>query len=632
MRFALLLEALHPRPWAPTGDGRRLRELVDVAVRAEGLGFARVWVPERHFQEELQHAGPPEVVLGAIATRTRRLGLGLGPVGAHPRIQHPARLAAVVAALDALSAGRAAVAFAEPRAAIELGPFRIARAGTRAAADRTIELVARLLAEEPFSGEDAERSGEGEGLPVRQLVPRPQTRPHPALWRACDRPDDVRAAAESGLGAFVRAPLEPAEAAEWVAEHRAVQRSARCQPLGAAIETGVAIALPVHVAADAATALAEGLDAVHLHRHLTDHHERFGAHRPGRTRAAEEFARRRTETGLDPAPILAAPDGPLALRVGGSLRGAVGDPEQVAALLAAYRDAGVDEVVLVPPLGLLDPAILVRSLELLGARVLPGLDDDEDEDDVVEAEDPDLRAALGRRRPVPVEQETVVLPRQDGVLDDVPAPPIGVGTVSGAVGGGTAGPPGDGSGAPPTGGENGAGRPGGAVAAGGSGHATGGGRGPGGAGRGPGGAGPAGVRAAIGRRGGAALGNVLDRGSSGIVRRTLASDPALRVVFGGMARALRPAARSGEFRGELQFELVEADGQVAPWTVEAGPLRALARRGPAREPTLTLRLTRDDLLRLVSGRLDAGGAVLDGRLDLEGDLALAVRMGDLFRR
>ncbi|MEV4423500.1 LLM class flavin-dependent oxidoreductase, partial [Patulibacter sp. NPDC049589] len=182
MRFALLLEAPHPRPWTPNGDGRRIRELVETAVRAEALGFHRVWVPEHHLQEERHHAGPPEVALAAVAARTRRLGLGLGPLLAHPLVQHPARAAAAIAALDGLSGGRVAVAFADARSAIELGAFGIARGTAPAEADRMIERVARLLAESPFAGED-----EDGGLPVRQLVPRPQQRPHPALWRACDR-------------------------------------------------------------------------------------------------------------------------------------------------------------------------------------------------------------------------------------------------------------------------------------------------------------------------------------------------------------------------------------------------------------------------------------------------------------
>lgn len=619
MRFALLLEAPYPRPWTPAGDGRRIRALVDVAVRAEALGFHRVWVPEHHLQEERHHAGPPEIALGAIAARTRRLGLGLGPLLAHPHVQHAVRAAGAIAALDALSGGRVAVAFADPRAAIELGAFGIARATSRDEADRTIERIARLLHETPFAGED-----EPDGLPVRQLVPRPHARPHPALWRACDRPADVRVAAESGLGAFVRTLLEPHEAAEWVAEHREVRRGPRCRPLGAAIEPGLAVALPVHVAEDPAAALREGLDAVHLHRHLREHHERFGAHRPGRTRIAEEFERLRTTTGHDPAPVLAAPGDPLAARVGGSVRGAIGDPGQVVELLARYRDAGVDEVLLVPPLGLVDPVALERSLTLLGRDVLPHLADD-DEDDLVEGEDPAVEAALKRRRPAPAPRDTVVLPREDGPLDDVPAPAIGMGSVSGAVGG-------DGA---PDGGAGARSGAAGAVAGGEGGAEAGvgldGRRSPAegtAVGRRP----AERLRAVAARRGSAALSAVLDRGSPQLVRRTVASEAAMLVVFRGMARSLRTAARAGDLRGDLQFDLVGPRGTRRAWTVSAGPLRAVARRGPSSAPTLVLRTTPDDLLRLVSGDLDAGDALLDGRLDLEGDLALAVRMGDLFRR
>jgi alkanesulfonate monooxygenase SsuD/methylene tetrahydromethanopterin reductase-like flavin-dependent oxidoreductase (luciferase family) len=591
MRFALLLEALHPRPWSPTGDGRRLRDLVDVAVAAEPLGFSRAWIGERHFHEELQHAGPPEIALAQIAGRTRRLGLGLGPLLAHPRVQHPARLAAAVAALDALSGGRVAVAFAEPSSAIELQPLRIARGGTRQAADRTIGRVARLLAEEPFGGEPGT-----DGIPVRQLVPRPQQRPHPPLWRACDRPGDVRVAAEGGLGALVRCLLEPEEAADWAREHAEVQRSERCVPLGAAVEPGFALCLPFHVAEDPERALDEGLDALHLHRHLLDHHTRFGAHRPGRTSAASEFERRRAQAGYDPAPVRAAARDPLAVRVGGSLRGAVGDPGQVLGLLERYRDAGVEEIVLVPPVGLLAGDVLERSLRLLAREVLPELREDED-DDLVEADDPFAARALARRAGATAAPETIVLPREDGVERLGPPPALGVGTVSGAVeDGGSGGRGGDGVVA-------GDARRGVALA----------------------------VRDALARRGGSALGTLLDGGGNGLVRRAMASDPALWVIFRGMARQLRHAGRSGAFRGELSFELHDEVGRTRTWTVVAGALRTSARRGAAGTPALTVRISVEDLLRLAGGRIDAGSALLDGRLDLEGDLALAVRLGDLFR-
>jgi putative sterol carrier protein len=111
----------------------------------------------------------------------------------------------------------------------------------------------------------------------------------------------------------------------------------------------------------------------------------------------------------------------------------------------------------------------------------------------------------------------------------------------------------------------------------------------------------------------------------------MASDPALWVIFRGMARQLRHAGRSGAFRGELSFELHDEVGRTRTWTVVAGALRTSARRGAAGTPALTVRISVEDLLRLAGGRIDAGSALLDGRLDLEGDLALAVRLGDLFR-
>jgi hypothetical protein len=141
-----------------------------------------------------------------------------------------------------------------------------------------------------------------------------------------------------------------------------------------------------------------------------------------------------------------------------------------------------------------------------------------------------------------------------------------------------------------------------------------------------------GLRERAARRAGLTLGAILDHGSPRLVRHTVGSEPAMLLIFSALARSLRGAARSGELQGDLQFDLLGPRGSRRAWTVSAGPERAVARRGPSAEPTLVLRTTHDDLLRLVSGHLDAGDALLDGRLDLEGDLALAVRMGDLFRR
>src|SRR4051794_11019833 len=115
------------------------------------------------------------------------------------------------------------------------------------------------------------------------------------------------------------------------------------------------------------------------------------------------------------------------------------------------------------------------------------------------------------------------------------------------------------------------------------------------------------------------------------LERIAGSGPALRLIFAAMTRAYEPAKAQG-FTGELEFDLRRADGRVAHWTVSPGPRRATARPGRAASPALTLRLTAADFLRIAARDLDAGRAVLTGRLDLAGDFSLAQRLGEMFGR
>ena len=85
-----------------------------------------------------------------------------------------------------------------------------------------------------------------------------------------------------------------------------------------------------------------------------------------------------------------------------------------------------------------------------------------------------------------------------------------------------------------------------------------------------------------------------------------------------MTQAYEPEHANG-FAGALQYDLRRGDGRVVQWTVEVGPQQATARPGPAGAPALTLKLTVADFLRMAARDLDAGKALLTGRLDLEGD-------------
>ena len=96
-----------------------------------------------------------------------------------------------------------------------------------------------------------------------------------------------------------------------------------------------------------------------------------------------------------------------------------------------------------------------------------------------------------------------------------------------------------------------------------------------------------------------------------------------------MAQAYEPEMAHG-FTGELQYDLRRGDGRLVQWTVRVGSQQATVRPGPAAAPALTLKMTIADFLRMAAQDLDAGKALLTGRLDLEGDFSLAQRLGEMF--
>jgi putative sterol carrier protein len=96
-----------------------------------------------------------------------------------------------------------------------------------------------------------------------------------------------------------------------------------------------------------------------------------------------------------------------------------------------------------------------------------------------------------------------------------------------------------------------------------------------------------------------------------------------------MADAFEPDKALG-FSGDLRYELRATDGTVRTWTVRVDGDRATARPGGDGPAALTLRLAVADFVRMAGRDLDPGKALLSGRLDLEGDFALAARLGEMF--
>jgi alkanesulfonate monooxygenase SsuD/methylene tetrahydromethanopterin reductase-like flavin-dependent oxidoreductase (luciferase family) len=573
MRFGIFYEHQIPRPWGEDGEHRLIQDALEQVELADRVGLDSVWEVEHHFLEEYSHSSNSGVFLGAASQRTKRIRLGFGILPLPPGYLHPARVAETAAMLDLVSGGRVELGTGETSSGAELEGFGVDRETKRAQWEEMLPVVARMMVEEPFAGVD----GRFLSMPPRNVIPKPLQKPHPPLWVACARRETIRLAAEKGIGALSFSFVEPEEAKAWVDEYHAILEGERCVPGGFAVNPQVACVLPMMCAPDEARAIERGIDGAHFFGYSLAHYYVFGDHRPGRTNVYEEFLARRDDVGFARS-IITADAAPLGVRVLeqglGSLRGAIGSPEQVRDLCRRYEAAGVDQLIFVMQAGRNRHEHICESIELFASEVMPEFAERADAADARRAERfaPAIEAALARRE----------APRTSD-------PEYTIGPVA-------SGPPAESTLARAT--ANGRPR----IAA---------------------------LQGLLAERGEKAFQVFVRRSDDRRLERTVGSERGLKLLFGAMAQAYRPD-KSGGFSGELQYELRRADGALVHWTVAIGPDRASVRPGGATAPALTVKLGVADFVRMAGRDLDPGKALLTGRMDLEGDLALAARLGEMF--
>ena len=241
-------------------------------------------------------------------------------------------------------------------------------------------------------------------MPVRNVIPKPLQRPHPPMWVACSRRETIHLAAQTGLGALSFSFIEPEEAKQWVDDYYATIQSEECVAGGFAVNPNLAIVMPIMLHPDEETAIDRGIDGGHFFGYSLIHHYAIGQHRPGITNIWEEFQKNRSLFGFD-RDVAAQTGGSLAAQLVqeglGSLRGAVGTPDQIRELMHKYEEAGVDQVIFVSQAGRNRHEHICESIELFAAEVMPEFHENEErrEKEKLERLGPAMEAALSRREP-----------------------------------------------------------------------------------------------------------------------------------------------------------------------------------------------------------------------------------------
>jgi alkanesulfonate monooxygenase SsuD/methylene tetrahydromethanopterin reductase-like flavin-dependent oxidoreductase (luciferase family)/putative sterol carrier protein len=582
MRFGIFYEHQLPRPWAEDAEEKLLCNALEQVELADKVGIDCVWEVEHHFLEEYSHSSAPEVFLAAASQRTKNIRLGHGIVQIPPGFNHPARVAERIGTLDLISGGRVEFGTGESSSQAELGAFGVDRETKREQWDESIDAITRMFVEDPFAGYD----GRWTSMPPRTVVPKPKQKPHPPLWVACSRRETILLAARRGIGALTFAFIEPEQAREWVDEYEGLIQSEECMPAGFAVNPNFAVVLPMMLHKDEQTAIERGIDGAHFFGFSLAHYYVFGDHRPGVTNVWDEFQAKRAEYGFA-REIINADDGPLGVKIleqgFGSLRGAIGTPEQVVDLVQRYVDAGVDQVIFVQQCGANKHEDVCESLELFGKKVLPHFTDGREEREAAKRERfaEASERALARRAPArSTDPGYVITPRGEPAAAQVIAAARRAESNGAAVNGGRQG-----------------------------------------------------LRATLERRlreaGESAFGSFVRKRSDAQLGRTLGSGPGLRVMFKGMERAFVPEKSNG-FKGEVQYELTGARNGNSEWVVRVDGERATVAPGRAANPVVTFRMSVPVFARIAAEEIHPAKAMMEGQLEVEGDFEAAARLGEMF--
>jgi alkanesulfonate monooxygenase SsuD/methylene tetrahydromethanopterin reductase-like flavin-dependent oxidoreductase (luciferase family)/putative sterol carrier protein len=596
MRFGLFYEHQLPRPWTDGAEQRLLSDALEQVELADRQGFHSVWEVEHHFLEEYSHSSAPEVFLAAASQRTKSIRLGHGIVQMPPAVNHPARIAERIATLDLISGGRVEFGTGEGSSQVELGGFGVDRDRKRDQWEESLDAITRMFVEEPFAGFE----GRWTTMPQRNIVPKPRQKPHPPVWVACSRRETILLAGRKGLGALSFSFIEPELAKEWVDEYYRLIASDECVPAGFAVNPNVAVVVPFMCHPDEGTAIERGIDGAHFFGYSLAHYYVFGQHRPGRTNVWNEFQANRNEYGFA-REIVTPTDAPLGislLQQGlGSLRGAIGTPDQVRELCERYEAAGVDQVIFVAQAGRNRHEHICESIELFGSKVLPGFAERAEKlenaklDRLAEA----CGKALARREPPRIAAtDYVVLPTSE----PSPAPPP---TLSRADAGHLRFV--DQPDGPRlsmarlvdvTGFERWR----------------------------------AGFTERMQKRGEATFASFVKKRTDAQLERTIGTGPGLRMIFKGMERNFRPYKTNG-FAGDVQYEL-KAGPKIRQWVVRISSDGCRTGPGRSLKAAVTLKMSVPTFARLISGELLGAQAFMEGKIEVEGDFNVAARLGEMF--
>ncbi len=178
-------------------DAQFLKADLDMAVRAEDLGFDSIWVTEHHFSNYSISPSPLQT-LAYLAAKTKRVKLGTQVIVLP--WNDPVRVAEQALWLDNITEGRLLLGFGRGLGKMEYDGMRVDINQTRQLYREYAELIIGALETGVIEG------GTITQQPRRELRPRPFKSFQGRIFGSAGSPESVRTVAELGIGVLIINP------------------------------------------------------------------------------------------------------------------------------------------------------------------------------------------------------------------------------------------------------------------------------------------------------------------------------------------------------------------------------------------------------------------------------------------
>jgi alkanesulfonate monooxygenase SsuD/methylene tetrahydromethanopterin reductase-like flavin-dependent oxidoreductase (luciferase family) len=325
-------------------ESQRIHNIIDQIVLGDEVGFDTVWLGELHFGRRSSILASPLMVLAAAAQRTKRIRLGTA-VSLLP-LHSPVKMAEEAATADILSGGRLEFGVGRGTAPVHYVGYNIPQEESRERFEEALEVILKAWTNDTFSYHG--KYFQAEDLAV---VPKPLQKPHPPLRLAANSPDTFAIGGRLGLPIFSSPLINPPEKLH---EHLAVHR----ETLKPGARQDVALMFSVHVSESRAKAREE------CEASLMNFFKAAGE----RLRPLGEKAVKGYEAFQQAVAKLERATYEKVERMS-----VFGDPEYcVERIRALQQEFQMDEFIgYFNQGGLVDPAIVNRSMELFAKEVIP---------------------------------------------------------------------------------------------------------------------------------------------------------------------------------------------------------------------------------------------------------------------